>query len=111
MQGVAVVLALVVSYNFLQAAADSTIENSSYAPILVNGQRVIEGQVVTIAIDAGKSTGSVNLVYTRNVTNIGIRNSREYFVVLNQSGGTGIVYGRTVRTLDLVEGRRIESSF
>ncbi|KAG0577707.1 hypothetical protein M758_5G168200 [Ceratodon purpureus] len=111
LQGTAVLLALVMCCIFLQTAADSTIQNAAYAPIWVDGGRVPVGQVVTVQIASGKSTGSVDLAFTRNATGIQIRNSREYFVVVNQSGGTGIVNGRAVRTLDLVEGKRVESSF
>ena len=111
-QGIAVLLALVMSCIFLQAAADSTIQNAALAPILVNGLLLFSGQVVTIPIEIGKSTASVDLVHARNASAIKIRNSREYFVIVNESGGTGVVFGRVVRTLDLVEGReRIESSF
>jgi hypothetical protein len=105
-QGSAILLVLLVSSSciLLQTAADSTVQNAAYAPILVDGRRVYVGEV-------GKSTASVDLLYARNASGIEIRNSREYFIVVNQSGGTGIVNGRTVRSLDLVEGRRIESSF
>jgi hypothetical protein len=112
-QGSAILLVLLVSSSciLLQTAADSTVQNAAYAPILVDGRRVYVGEVVTIEIESGKSTASVDLLYARNASGIEIRNSREYFIVVNQSGGTGIVNGRTVRSLDLVEGRRIESSF
>lgn len=110
-QAVLLVLVMSSSCILLQTAADSTVQNAAYAPILVNGNRVYVGEVVTIEIESGKSTGSVDILYARNASGIEIRNSREYFVVVNQSGGTGVVNGRTVSTLDFVEGRRIESSF
>ena len=110
-QGMAVVVALVMSCIFLHTAADSTIQNAASSPILVNERYVTMGEVVTIQIDSGKSTSSVDLLYVRNATGVQIRNSREYFVVVNQDGYTGTRDGRIVRTLDLVEGRKVESSF
>ena len=109
-QHFAVLLVLVTSCICLQIAADSSVENASDQPVVVNGRRLLVGQTLTIEIESGKSTGSVNLTHARNVTDIQIRNGREYFVIDNLTG-TAIVFGRLVRTLDLVEGRKVENSF
>lgn len=91
-------------------AADSIVENASDQPVVINGRRLLVGQILTVEIQSGKSTGSVNMTHVRNVTNIQVRNGRNYYIIDNRSG-TGIIYGRPVRTLDLVEGSRVESSF
>lgn len=106
-QHLAAVLVLVVC---LQVAADSIVENASDQPVVINGRRLLVGQILTVEIQSGKSTGSVNMTHVRNVTNIQVRNGRNYYIIDNRSG-TGIIYGRPVRTLDLVEGNRIENSF
>lgn len=106
-QHLAAVLVLVMC---LQVAADSTVENASDQLVVINGRRLLVGQILTVEIQSGKSTGSVNMTHVRNVTNVQVRNGRNYFVIDNRSS-TGIIFGRRVRTLDLVEGSRVENSF
>lgn len=110
-QDVALLLVLVVSHICLQTAADSTIQNAAYTPILLNGRPLYVGQILTIVVAEGKSPTTMNVTYIRNVTGIRIRNGREYFVIDNQNGSTGFIRGRQVRSLDLVEGKKIESAF
>jgi len=110
MQHFAVLLVLVSSCICLHIAADSTVQNASDQPVEVNGRVLLVGQIRTIEIESGKSTGSVDLTHVRNVTGVQVRNGREYFVIDNQNA-TGFLYGRQVRTLDLVEGRKVENSF
>jgi len=76
----------------------------------VNGRVLALGQITTIEIESGKSTGSVDLAHVRNVTGVQVRNGREYFVIDNRNA-TGFLFGRRVRTLDLVEGSKVQNSF
>lgn len=93
------------------AAADSTIQNVSGANLLINGRPLFIGETLTVGIQVGRSTGNIDMSYVRTVTGLQIKNNRRYFVIDNQQGNTGTYAGRTVRTLDLVEGRDVEVSF
>lgn len=93
------------------AAADSTIQNVSGASLFINGRPLFIGETITVGIQVGRSTGTIDLSYVRTVTGLQIKNNRRYFVIDNQQGNTGTYAGRTVRTLDFVEGRDVEVSF
>jgi hypothetical protein len=106
----ALFLVLVVSYGMWLAVADSTISNLSTAPMTVNDNTVAAGQMITVSIASTESSAAIDIMYTRTITNVQIKNN-EYFVVENQDGISAMLDGNSVTTLDLVEAAFIEQAF
>lgn len=107
----ALFLVLVVSYGMWLAVADSTISNLSTAAMTVNDNTVAAGQMITVSIASTESSAAIDIMYTRTITNVQIKNNKEYFVVENQDGVSAMLDGVSVTTLDLVEAAFIEQAF
>lgn len=107
----ALFLVLVLSYGIWLAVADSTISNLSTSPMTVNDNTVAAGQMITVAMASTESSAAIDITYTRTITNVQIKNNKEYFVVANQDGISATLDGNSVTTLDLVEATFVEQAF
>ena len=111
LKSVILVLALVMSALWLQVAADSTIQNVSSVDMKVNGKTLKRGQIVTIPIAKGKTGASISVSFVATISNIQIKNSRQYFVVDNQFNTVDYGNGKKDKLLDMMEGRLVANSF
>lgn len=102
-------LTLVVAFAIWLAAGNSTINNLSSAEVLIDGTVLASSSIYTVAVVEGSVT--VDLEYTRTITNVEIRNNKQYLIVKSQSGNTSTLNGFSVTPLDLVQAVHIETAF